>query len=92
MIVLSHDIFCDYCANWETVFTYETSQKNVARKLAKENGWKRINDKDVCPQCQENCPQCQGTGEGVLVWEGQPPEPIDTAPCSMCDGKGKIDK
>jgi hypothetical protein len=55
-IVVTTDVFCDMCGNWEDGCTGENSiQSEKARKEVAHKGWKRIRVSgkllDLCPVC-----------------------------------------
>jgi hypothetical protein len=59
MIVKTHDVFCDEggndCLGWCVQASCTDSQGGAreARKMARGVGWKRVDGRDLCPNCQK---------------------------------------
>lgn len=56
-IIVSNDVFCDWCSNWVEGHVSRRVRKRKAREVARAEGWKRRwsfsrqKYEDVCPQC-----------------------------------------
>lgn len=45
------DIFCDLCNDWTSGVSKTKVDIKNARAIAKDRGWIRKNNKDICPVC-----------------------------------------
>ena len=50
---ISTDVFCDICPKWVHGTCSSRPEKAKAWLRAQDDGWKKVDGKHVCPDCQE---------------------------------------